>query len=414
MNEKKRVATVRMSRPGERKIEQGRKIELRYTDPDTKKEVRISTGTLDESEALEQKKVLEAKLLIGLDPKPKRRSGGPQMAWEDFREQYRKLQLNSLRPNSVKAAESRLDIAESILKPKTLNDVANPEALHELQAKLLAGAESKKDSRSPHTVKSYMTALLTPLKWAHQPMGWLPTEPHVRKVKVSKLKQMKGRPICAEEFDKVLEKVKHVVGAEAEQSWKYLLRGLWESGLRIEELMFLHWSDEQYIVPKWRKGTLPLLAIPAEMQKNDTEESIPLLPWLEQLLLETPKAQRFGWCFNPMSLQVKLGRPVRHQRSDAEWIAKIVSRIGAKAGVIVQPAKGSRKAKFASSHDLRRSCGERLSNAGVPEREIAKVLRHSDVETTRRFYAPGTVQESAGILRNLLTVPRNSETVEST
>ena len=54
--------------------------------------------------------------------------------------------------------------------------------------------------------------------------------------------------------------------------------------------------------------------------------------------------QRFGWVFNPMSLQTKLGRRVRHQRANAEWIAKIVSRIGKKAGVIVQPAKGDGKA----------------------------------------------------------------------
>jgi integrase len=150
------------------------------------------------------------------------------------------------------------------------------------------------------------------------------------------------------------------------------------------------------------------------MQKNDTEESIPLLPWLEALLRETPKAQRFGWCFNPVSLQVKLGRRVRHQRTDADWIGKVISRIGKKAGVIVRPAKGDKPAKYASAHDLRRSCGERLALAGVPEREIAKVLRHQDVATTRRFYVPGTVQESAGIIREKLTVPRNSETAEST
>jgi hypothetical protein len=89
-----------------------------------------------------------------------------------------------------------------------------------------------------------------------------------------------------------------------------------------------------------------LLAIPAPMQKNDTEESIPLLPWLEALLFETPKPQRFGWYFNPMSLQVTLKRRVRHQRPSAEWVSKIISRIGAKAGVVVQPAKRDAKAKL--------------------------------------------------------------------
>ncbi len=172
--------------------------------------------------------------------------------------------------------------------------------------------------------------------------------------------------------------------------------------------MHLHWSDEQFIVPRWGKGRLPELSIPAPMQKNDTEESIPLLPSLESLLLETAKPERFGWCFNPMSLQTKLGRRVRHQRPNAEWVSKIICRIGAKASVIVQPAKGGGKPKFVSAHDLRRSCAERLVSAGVDEREVAMVLRHADVETTRKYYAPGTVQQSAGIIRDKLTVGNSS------
>ena len=91
MRDKKRVPKVRMSHPKEKKIAEGRKIELRYTDPETKKEVRISTGTLDEGEAREQLKTLEAKLLLGIDAKPKKRTGGPHMDWQEFRERYREL-----------------------------------------------------------------------------------------------------------------------------------------------------------------------------------------------------------------------------------------------------------------------------------------------------------------------------------
>ena len=34
----------------------------------------------------------------------------------------------------------------------------------------------------------------------------------------------------------------------------------------------------------------------------------------------------------------------------------------------------------------------------VPERAVAKLLRHACVATTRKFYASGTVQQSAGII----------------
>ena len=55
------------------------------------------------------------------------------MAWEDFRDRYSTLQLATLREKTIDAAESRLDIAERILKPRTLADVANSESLHDLQ-----------------------------------------------------------------------------------------------------------------------------------------------------------------------------------------------------------------------------------------------------------------------------------------
>jgi integrase len=391
---KTRIPAVRLVKPG------AWPIQLRYTDPANGKEIRITTKTRDEAEALEQKKALEAKLLLGIDAKPRRRTGGPTMAWEHFRDRYRELQLSGLRERTVDAAESRLDIAERILKPRTLADVANSEALHDLQARLLAGDEGK-GPRAAYTVRNYMAAVVASLNWAAT-MDWLSAVPRLRKIKVAKLRKMKGRPLTDREFRKMIRKARRVVGAEAVESWRYVLRAAWESGLRLDELMHLHWSDERYIVPQWSDDGLPVLQIPASMQKNETEESIPLLPGFEALLLETPEIQRFGWVLNPMSLQTMLGRSVRHQRPSAEWVGKVITRIGKAAGIVVQPAKGTKKAKHASAHDLRRSCAERLVAAGVPEREVARVLRHASVETTRKHYAPGTVQQSARVLRQAL------------
>lgn len=283
---KNKTPKVRMACPA------GRPIQLRYTDPDTKEEIRISTGTRDVAEATEQKSKLEAKLLLGIDAKPKRKRGGPSMDWEEFREQYRTLRLESLRIKTYDGVETRLDIAGRILKPRTLSDMATSEALHELQAKLLAGAEGK-GPRAKFTVRNYMGAVVAALNWA-ETMGWLPSVPRLAKIKVAKLRHMKGRAISGAEFDDVLAAVEGEVGAEAAPSWKYLLRGLWESALRRDELMHLHWSDGRYIVPKWPADGHPVLAIPSTMQKNDTEESIPMLPGLESLLLETPEVQRFG------------------------------------------------------------------------------------------------------------------------
>ena len=191
-----------------------------------------------------------------------------------------------------------------------------------------------------------------------------------------------------------------VVGQQAADSWKHVLRGLWESALRLEELMNVSWDKHGTIRPIWKKGQLPILEIPAAMQKNDTEECIPLLPGFEAVLLETTPDARQGWCFSPLSLQPKKGRKVRHQRPNAEWVGKIISRIGNAAKIIVQPAdtRTGRPVKYASAHDLRRSCGDRLRNVGVPPLVICRVMRHSSWETTRKHYAPGDVQRDAEVL----------------
>ena len=58
--------------------------------------------------------------------------------------------------------------------------------------------------------------------------------------------------------------------------------------------------------------------------------------------------------------------------------------------------------KYVSAHDLRRSCAERLQDAGVPPLVICRVLRHASWETTRKHYAPGNVQRDARVLRERL------------
>ena len=383
----------------------GRPIQLRYRCPVKKREVRISTNTYDGAEAKRQKKELEAKLLLGIQPSKRNTpTRGPHMPWEEFRDAYTTIQLVGVRNKSAKDAESRLDISERILKPRILADVANSEALTQLQCGLLAGQESRYGRRrSPHTVKGYMGAVLASLNWASL-QGWIDSVPRIRPVKVSKLRRMKGRPITGEEFERMLAVTPKVVGDKATESWRYLLRGLWSSALRIDELMHVSWDIPHTIIPEWPRTGYPVLILPAQWQKNDTEEAIPLLSWFEDVLNETSEQDRTGWAFEPASLQTRIGRKAQHGRPTAEWVGKVVSAIGKTAGVVVTPENEAKEtpAKFASAHDLRRSCAERLLEAGVPPVLIARVLRHASWETTRKHYAPGDVQKAAGTLRELL------------
>jgi integrase len=126
------------------------------------------------------------------------------------------------------------------------------------------------------------------------------------------------------------------------------------------------------------------------------------------MLKETLEDARTGWVFKPASLQTKSGRKPRGTRPNAEWVGKVISRIGEKAGVVVR--RDGDVTKFASAHDLRRSLAERLLHAGVPERVVSTVMRHASPQTTQRYYAPCNVQHSARVLRKCATGSETRET----
>jgi hypothetical protein len=126
----RKIPKVRIARPV------GRPFQLRYKCPVEQREIRVSIGSRNEEEAEQRKAELEAKLLLGIEARPgKQVVLGPEMDWSDFREHFRTLHLATVRDNTAFHAESRLDLAERILKPKTLGEIADPNALQQLQAK---------------------------------------------------------------------------------------------------------------------------------------------------------------------------------------------------------------------------------------------------------------------------------------
>ena len=87
-----KIPRVRIARPA------GRPFQLRYKCPDEGREIRISVGSRDEDDAERMKAELEAKFILGLETKPgKDKIAGPEMEWDDFREQYRVLHFTTVR-----------------------------------------------------------------------------------------------------------------------------------------------------------------------------------------------------------------------------------------------------------------------------------------------------------------------------
>jgi len=111
----------------------------------------------------------------------------------------------------------------------------------------------------------------------------------------------------------------------------------------------------------------------------------------------------------------------RHQRRAAsgrltrERVSRVIAQIGEEAKVIVrQPDKeAGRRIKYASAHDLRRSCAERLINAGVSAETLMVIMRHKDFATTRRFYGATRAAQAAAteVYRKLVVGERADELV---
>ena len=182
----RKIVTV-VSRPD-------RPLQLRYRDAVTDKPMRVSSGTYDRQEAEKLAEQLAAKLTLSMPiGKSVSRVYGPDMLWEHFRHEYSEREIMHMRPKSASDSAGRLRIAEKIVKPRTLADMADRESLRRLQTALLIGKESRFGRpRATATVNGYMESIMTSLNWAAK-QGWLERGVRIEPVSREKSDDMRGR-----------------------------------------------------------------------------------------------------------------------------------------------------------------------------------------------------------------------------
>lgn len=234
----------------------------------------------------------------------------------------------------------------------------------------------------PATVASYAKRLRAALRWGHR-LGYCEPLP----VPVPATEAARCRALTLEEFERIemaaaqIYRYRPAVAAGLSR----LMRAAWCSGLRLGELLALSWDDPAGILVQDldRPDRLPTLAIPPDRQKNRRSETIPCPPGLGQLLRETPLGDRSG----PVLASPALGAK--------GTIGKKIAACGRRAGV---RGGGDR---YASAHDLRASFALRWAEAGLAEAELAAILRHKSVETTRRYYVRVDAQRLAARMYQL-------------
>jgi integrase len=301
--------------------------------------------------------------------------------WADFRDRYESLVLPGLARQTRVKVRVVLDRFERILNPIRLQDVTEGRLAHFV-------AELRNAGIAETTIKGYLGHLKSALNWAVEQKLLLTRIkfPKVQRSKRSNGTPMKGRAPTAEEFDRMIAAVPKIVGNARAADWIHYLRGLWLSGLRLGESLDLWWDKPEKIYPEFPKGGRPILQIPSELEKGNTDRIHPMAPEFAMFLQETPERERTGPVFR---LNGRRGRYRPHR------VSEIVSEIGEAAGVKVHTdPKDPAKVKYASAHDLRRAFGVRWASR-LTHQDLKVLMRHKSIETTLRYYVGTDAQRSA-------------------
>ena len=376
-----------------------RNLTMRYVDPATGRQVKRSAKTSNMTKALKNAAKWEAEINEGRDIRPSR------ITWDSFRLRYESEVVPTLAEKTGKMIATVFNAVERITHPKKLVNITSAR-LSAFQATL------REEQHSEATIRSYLAHLRAALRWGVD-VGMLPAVPKVPRLKRAVASKVaKGRPISGEEFERLLAKVSEVLtekpnrqrkepkapSPEAVESWKYLLRGLWWSGLRLNEALNLYW-DRPNGLSVDLSCKRPMLRIPAEAEKGHRDRIMPLAPEFAQFLLATPEDQRTGRVFKLVGVRGKTGE------MGLEYVSATLAKVGLAAGVKVNTkTKIDRKTgkkwqvvKFASAHDLRRSFGDRWSRRIMPP-DLMALMRHNDIQTTMRYYVGRNAQATADAL----------------
>jgi integrase len=399
-------------------VDYGREcLYMRYKNPLTGKYVTRSTevrrdGARARKAAESVASKWEAELQEGRYKSPSK------VTWAEFRERYEDEVLPGLAENTAGKVAATFNAVEEHINPRLLADLTAErisvltKALRDVNRTRAADPAKAKKKKLPAstaprvtvnglseaTIKGHLAHLMSALRWAHK-LGLLVEVPKVdrpkRAKKSTRSTPMKGRPITGEEFDRMLVKVRDVVlqkpktgsiqppelsagDAECVETWQHLHRGLWWSGLRLDEAMQLWWDRDDKLTVDL-SGRFPMLRIRSELEKGNEERLLPIAPEFGEFLLATPPAKRTGPVFNPLPQRVKGARLTTHR------VGEIISAIGQAAGVKVATDARTGRLKYASAHDLRRSFGDRWSHRVMPI-VLQQLMRHQDINTTLRYY----------------------------
>ncbi len=293
------------------------------------------------------------------------------MSWLEFCGLYEQQHLKTRSPDSIESWRTTKWHVEEMAPLRSLAD-ATPMWVSRFQEAL------RQSGLAVNSVGTYSARLRAALHWAER-QRLIDRAPYVG---VDVEEAPRSRAITGEEFERMLMAAPKVRKRD-HRYWTRLLRGQWESGLRINEIRQLSWNDDAPIVLV-ATGKLPLIQF--RKQKNKKRQWGAVTPEFWAICCETPREQRQGHVFVV---------PGRGGQMTTKRIIRVIAAIGERAGIITDPETG----KTATSHDIRRALPIRLQEQGkLTIVEIHKLMRHAKLETTLTYYDTRGAEEIAAKL----------------
>lgn len=320
--------------------------------------------------------------------------GGPAISWKDFRERHEKEVQAALAQKTRDKYRAIFNHVETFIRPARLAALDGVQ-LSRLQTHLRsAGIEEI-------TIRTSLVYLRSALAWAAD-LGMIAVMPRIKLPK--RVAAPKGRAITREEYERMLDAVPAVVGVSPRfkkhpkrreariAAWRFLLTGLWWSGLRLGESLDLHWTSDRRMRVDF-SGRRPMFVLRPAADKTFRDRLFPMAPEFAELLQTVPAAKRKGFVFDPVP-ERDVGLRMR-----LDSASKVIVKIGAKAGVRVS-AEGRKRVKAASAHDLRRAFGFRWAMRVTPA-VLKELMRHENIATTMSFYVGHEAEAVADVIWGL-------------
>ena len=208
-----------------------------------------------------------------------------------------------------------------------------------------------KQRKSPKTLNEYLNAICGLMNWLEPRIGNNPLR-HVQKVQTSGTERMKRRALAADELERLIK-------MSGPRGVVYLVAA--RTGVRRGELAQIEWRDVHL------DTTQPFITVRASVAKNHLQAMQPLTSDAVDALRELQSAG-----LKPHDRVFVGGIPRMKQfKKDLEA-----------AEIPFVDSRGER----ADFHALRKTFGTMLTLAGIGQRTVMELMRHSDPRLTVKTY----------------------------